>query len=157
MNSCILRSNDGCSYLRLDICSFADWASGKVSECNIELFGTHVGGDHDQDVSFRAEGVFLAVTQLQRLESESNRWLRLPFRKLAKSTFAGAYELAADKGTRIGLAFGRHNDDPSTLNLAVSIEFSIGSFEGNFDFVTDQSCLEQFRVVLNDVLDLKAT
>lgn len=74
-------------------------------------------------------------------------WIQSP--NVGINTFAGDYSLAADGYSTFDLIFCDRPDTISSVGkLVVTIRFHIGRINGEFSFVTDQSCL---RLLANDL------
>ena len=78
------------------------------------------------------------------------RWLRQPLESLVAEDLNADFQLARLPGQSVRIRFGPRPDTISDLNPVVSITFSAGAMHGEFDFVTDQSCLTLFAQELAD-------
>ena len=139
-----LPSNNGEEYFAIDFRAPAEYAHDPGFESSIHLRGRHWDGDHTFPFSTSVEGLWLRTADLTALREHVTRWLRQPLECLIAKDLNADFRLARLPGQSVRVCFGSRPDTVSELNPVVSISFSAGALQGEFHFVTDQSCLTLF-------------
>lgn len=145
-----LNSNMSGESLELQVGSYRD---GLV-DCAVKLYARIWDGDHEQSASLSVENIVLSAARLCELRNRIETWLAS--KQVGAVSFSGEYPLAADGYSRLNLIFGtREYIIASSDKPVVTIGFNIGRINGEFYFVTDQSCLTLFagdvaRVIPDD-------
>lgn len=125
--------------LELQVGSFRD---GLV-DCAVKLYARIWDGDHEQSASLSVENIVLSASRLGELRNRIETWLAS--KQVGTVALSGEYQLTADGYSRFDLIFGMRDDIiASSDKPVVTIGFKIGRINGEFCFVTDQSCLKLF-------------
>jgi len=144
-----LRSNSGDSNFSIDVISSSEYAHDQGFDASIKLHGLHWDGDHQHPFSTSIDGIWLHGANLAALRQHIVEWLARPIERLTVEDLDAEFELACLPEQRLDVRLGSRQDTISHLNPVVSIEFSAGTIEGQFHFVTDQSCLAIFAQELS--------
>jgi hypothetical protein len=139
-----LSSNNGEAQIVVELRAPAACADDSGYESTLHLCGRHWDGEHSFPFTTSIEGLWLRATDLQALHEHISRWLRRPLDCLIADDLNGAFQLATLPGQCIHVRFGPRPDTISNLNPVVTLTFSAGAYQGEFHFVTDQSCLAVF-------------
>ena len=116
--------------------------SGLVN-CAIAINARIWDGNHDQSSSLAVDNLVLSASRLSELKNRIEVWLAS--NQDGTVAFSGEYPLAADGYSRLDLNFGTRMDTIAPRDKpVVTVVFKIGSINGEFCFVTDQSCLRLF-------------
>ena len=94
-------------------------------------------------------GLWLNAADLTALTDHISEWLRQPLDYLVAEELNADFEFALLPGQSVHVRFGPRPDTISDLNPVVTIAFSAGALQGEFHFVTDQSCLALFAQELS--------
>lgn len=125
--------------LELQVGSFRD---GLV-DCAVKLYARIWDGDHEQSASLSVANIVLSASRLGELRNRIETWLAS--KQVGTVALSGEYQLTADGYSRFDLIFGMRDDIiASSDKPVVTIGFKIGRINGEFCFVTDQSCLKLF-------------
>jgi hypothetical protein len=82
---------------------------------------------------------------LEKLRGHIARWSILPLDRLVADDLDGEFELACLPYQKICIRFGSRRDTiADDSHPVVSVLYSAGAMQGEFHFVTDQSCLSLF-------------
>ncbi len=145
-----LPSNNGEAQFVIDLRAPAEYAHEPGFESSVHLRGRHWDGDHTFPFSTSIEGLWLRTADLTALREHVIRWLRQPLESLIAEDLNADFRLARLPGQSVRIRFGPRPDTLSDLNPVVSIIFSARALQGEFHFVTDQSCLKLFAQELAD-------
>jgi hypothetical protein len=139
-----LSSNNGDAQFVVEFGAPAEYAHEPGFESSIQIRGRHWDGDHTFPFSSSMEGLWLRAADLTALRDHISRWLRQPIDGLIAEDLSANFQLARLPGQSVLIRFGPRSDTDSRLNPVVTITFSAGALQGEFHFVTDQSCLAGF-------------
>lgn len=143
--SATLPSNSGDKRFVITLGAPAEYAHDPGFESSINLFGCHWDGDHTFPFSTCIEGLWLRSADLFELHNHIARWSALPLDRLVASNLDAEFELARLPGQQVRICFGQRSDTiPESHHPVFSLNFSAGTFCGEFHFGTDQSCLGLF-------------
>jgi hypothetical protein len=143
-------TNNGEAQFVIELGAPAEYAHDAGFESSIHLRGRHWDGDHTFPFSTSIDGLWLRAAHLTALREHVTRWLRQPLEGLVAGDLSADFQLARLPGQSVHVRFGPRPDTISNLNPVVSITFSAGALQGEFHFVTDQSCLRLFAQELSD-------
>jgi hypothetical protein len=152
MTLAILRSNDGESELALQFEARVAYATEPGLEASVRLRGQHWDGDHTHDLVVEIDTLWLRAQELSRLRETLADWLKRPMHRLDPDDLDGEFQLACLPGQCVTLRFGARPDVSHDRNPVVTVAFAAGALTGEFNFTTDQSCLELFRRDLSAAL-----
>src|SRR5258706_10106659 len=139
-----LPSNSGEAQFVVELSTSAEYAHDAGFESSIHLRGRHWDGDHTFPSSTSIVGLWLRAADLTALREHLTRWLCQPLESLIAEDLRADFQLARLPGQSVHVRFGPRPDTISDLNPVVSITFAAGALQGEFHFVTDQSCLTLF-------------
>ena len=138
-----LKSNGGDEEFTIELRAPAEYADAGYESC-VNIRGRHWDGDHTYPFSTSIGGLWLRAADLTALRAHIFRWLQQPLDRLVAEDLDGDFELARLPGQSVHVRFGARPDAISQLNPVISLTFSAGALQGEFHFVTDQSCLTHF-------------
>lgn len=144
MVEAVLNSNRGSDSLTLELGDRFDWQGEAGVEAVLRLDGQHFDGDHERELRLVVEGFCLRAKALSVLHREVREWLSLPLGQLAVSPLRGTHVLCLNPHQRLDLVFGERHDTIAERHPVVTIAYRAGKLEGEYHFVTDQSCLRLF-------------
>jgi hypothetical protein len=139
-----LPSNNGEAQFAIELGAPAEYAHDSGFESSITLRGRHWDGDHTFPFSTSIEGLWLCATDIVALRDHIARWTRQPLERLIADDLSAEFQLARLPGQSIRVRLGPRDDTISDRHPVFTISFSAGSLQGEFHFVTDQSCLALF-------------
>ena len=115
---------------------------GKI-DCSVTINARIWDGDHDQSTSLMVDHLVLSASRLCELRKQIEAWL--DSKNVGTVAFSGEYSLAAQGSSRLDLNFGTRMDVIASGDKpVVTVIFKTGRINGEFCFVTDQSCLKLF-------------
>lgn len=147
-----LRSNSGEDELIIALESVVVYATDNGFESNICLRGQHWDGDHSFPFSSFINGLWLQADDLATLARHITNWIDLPLDQLVSGKLEGEFSLTRLPNQILRIRFGRLPDEASGLNPAVWISCAAREFRSEFQFITDQSCLNLFAMELRACL-----
>ena len=140
-----LPSNSGDAQFVIEFGSPSEYACEVGFESNVSISGRHWDGDHTFPLSSSIQGLWLRSEMLKKLYDHITRWTILPLDRLVADDLDGEFELACLPAQQICIRFGSRRDTiADDSHPVVSVLFSAGVMQGEFHFVTDQSCLSLF-------------
>src|ERR1043166_3430058 len=139
-----LPSNNGGARFVIELGAPAEYAHDPGFESSVALHGHHWDGDHTFPFSTSVEGLWLRAADMIALRDHIARWIRQPLDRLIADDLSAEFQLARLPGQSIRVRFGPRDDTISERHPVFSISFSAGALQGEFHFVTDQSCLALF-------------
>lgn len=142
--SSTLSSNRGGELFSIEFRAPGEYAHEPGFDSSIAVRGEHWDGEHCFPFSFVVEGVWLRAGDIVGLRDHIDGWLRRPLDQLVPKDLDAEFQLARVPGQSLRIRFGARADTISDRHPVVSISFSAGTFQGEFHFVTDQSCLSLF-------------
>jgi hypothetical protein len=148
----ILPSNSGGAQFVIELSASAEYAHDRGFESSITLRGEHWDGDHTFPFSTSIEGLWLRAADIVALRDHIARWIRQPLERLIADDLSAEFQLARLPGQSIRVRFGRRDDIISERHPVFTVCFSAGALQGEFHFVTDQSCLALFAEELSTEL-----
>lgn len=112
-------------------------------DCSVSIRARIWDGDDNQFARLSADKIILSGAGLRQLKDDIENWLESS--RVGTDAFSGEYALAANGYSMLDLIF-RHRKDiiASHDKPVVTIRFRVGRAEGEFCFVSDQSCLRLF-------------
>ena len=154
-----LLSNNGDAQFVIEIGSPSEYACEVGFESSISIRGRHWDGDHSFPFLTSIQGLWLRSEELNKLRERVARWIALPLDRLVVDDLDGEFELACLPGQRVCVRFGSRRDTiADDSHPVVSVAYSAGALQGEFHFVTDQSCLSLFcRDLLTELARLNAS
>ena len=147
-----LPSNSGREQLVIELGAPAEYAHDPGFESSITLRGEHWDGDHTFPFSTSIEGLWLRTTDIVALRDHIARWLRQPLERLIADELSAEFQLARLPGQSICIRLGPRDGTISDRHPVFTVYFSAGALQGEFHFVTDQSCLALFAEELSTEL-----
>jgi hypothetical protein len=147
-----LPSNNGEAQFVVELSAPAEYAHDSGFDSSITLRGRHWDGDHTFPFSTSIEGLWLRAADIVALRDHIVRWIRQPLDRLIAEDLSAEFQLARLPGQSIRVRFGPRDDTISDRHPVLSISFSAGALQGEFHFVTDQSCLAVFAEELSTEL-----
>jgi hypothetical protein len=139
-----LPSNNGSAQFVIELGAPAEYAHDAGFESSVTLRGRHWDGDHTFPFSTFVEGLWLRAADVVALRDHIARWLRQPLDRVVAEDLSAEFQLARLPGQHICVRFGPQADTIADRHPVFSISFSAGALQGEFHFVTDQSCLALF-------------
>jgi hypothetical protein len=140
-----LPSNDGEAQFVIELGAPVEYALETGYESAIHLRGRYWdGGEQTFPLSTSISGLWLSAPSLTSLRDHISQWLRQPLRHLIADDLSAGFELAQLYNQSVHVRFGRRDDTISDMKPVVTIAFLAGALQGEFHFVTDQSCLALF-------------
>lgn len=139
-----LPSNSGGAQFVIELGAPAEYAHDRGFESSITLRGQHWDGDHTFPFSTSIEGLWLRAADIFALRDHIARWIRQPLELLVAADLSAEFQLARLSGQSIRIRLGPREDTISDRHPVFTISFSAGALQGEFHFVTDQSCLALF-------------
>ena len=147
-----LPSNSGEEQFLIEFGMPEEYAHDRGFEASITLRGQHWDGDHHFPFSTRIDGLWLRATDLIDFRDHIIRWVQQPLDRLKADGLSAEFQLARLPGQSVCVRFGGRPDTTSDRHPVCSVTFSAGALQGNFHFVTDQSCLALFAKELSSEL-----
>lgn len=147
-----LPSNNGEAQFVVELGAPAEYAHDSGFDSAIHIRGRHWDGDHTFPFSASIEGLWLRAAGVAALRDHIARWIRQPLERLIVDELNADFQLARLPGQSIRMRFGPREDTVSSRHPVFSISFSAGALQGEFHFVTDQSCLALFAEELSTEL-----
>jgi hypothetical protein len=144
-----LPSNNGEAQFVIELGAPAEYAHYAGFESSIHIRGRHWDGDHTFPFSNSIDGLWLRAADLNALLDHVSKWLRQPLDSMVAEDLSADVRLAWLPGQNVHLRFGPRPDTTSSLHPVVTITFSAGALQGEFHFITDQSCLTGFAQELS--------
>jgi hypothetical protein len=86
----------------------------------------------------------LRAADIVALRDHIARWIRQPLECLIADDLSAEFQLALLPGQSIRIRLGARDDTISDRHPVFTVSFSAGALQGEFHFVTDQSCLALF-------------
>lgn len=152
-----LNSNSGDAWVAIEFVATLPYRSTPAFEVTIKLAGVAWDGEEPRPLSMSLAGVWLDIAVVASLRDHIVAWNRLPLGLLATEALSKTFELACAPSQSFRIAFGPRQDTISSRNPVASFTWTIGTFRGEFHFVTDQSCLAIFADALAESLAHHAT
>ena len=154
-----LLSNDGDAQFVIEMGSPSEYACEMGFESSISVRGEHWDGDHTFPFSTSIQGLWLQAEKLNKLREHVSLWTALYLDRLIVDDLDGEFELACLPGQRVCVRFGsRRETIADDSHPVVSVAYSAGALQGEFHFVTDQSCLSLFcQDLLTELARLNAS
>lgn len=146
-----LSSNSGTAHFAIQVSAPAEYAHDPGFESSITLRGQHWDGDHTFELGTSIDGMWLRAADVVALRDHIASWLRQPLDRLIADDLSAQFQLARLPGQSVRVRLGARDDTISDRHPVVSISFSAGALQGEFHFVTDQSCLALFADGLSGV------
>jgi hypothetical protein len=147
-----LQSNSSDAQFVIKLATPAEYAHVPGFESSVTLHGQHWDGDHTFPFSTSVKGLWLRAADIVALRDHVTRWLRQPLDRLVADKLNAEFQLARLPGQNICVRFGPRAETISDHHPVFSISFSAGALQGEFHFVTDQSCLALFVEELSTAL-----
>lgn len=140
-----LPSNDGDAQFVIEFGSPSEYACEGGFESTVLIRGRHWDGDHTFPLLTSIQGLWLRSEMLKKLCDHITRWTNVPLDRLVADKLDGEFELACLPHQRVCLRFGSRQDTiADDSHPVVSVLYSAGTMQGEFHFLTDQSCISLF-------------
>jgi hypothetical protein len=143
-----LASNDGEARFVIELSARTEYADDAGFESTITLRGRHWDGDHTFPFCTSIEGLWLRADVVALL-NHVTRWIGRPLARLIVEDLSAEFQLARLPGQRVQVRMGPRDDTISDGHPLFTVSFSAGALQGEFHFVTDQSCLAIFVAELS--------
>ena len=141
-----LSSNSGGETFTFEHCS----TRGSEVVVTVALVAPSSGGDYDLDSTVITAQLPLSIIRLRGLLEAIETWLATDVSNAG--LLDGKHSLAAPDYGVFDMSFGKRNDLVSAAEKpTVTLHYKFGRLNGEFAFVTDQSCLRDFS---NDLQQL---
>ena len=147
-----LLSNNGEAQFVVEFIAPAEYAHDSGFESSITLRGRHWDGDHTFPFSTSIEGLWLRAADIVGLQDHIARWLRQPLERLIAGDLSAEFQLARLPDQSVRVRLGPREDTISNRHPVFTVSFSVGALQGEFHFVTVQSCLALFVEELSSEL-----
>jgi hypothetical protein len=145
-----LQSNRGAESLRLEFIERRDCGPDPGADCNVVLTGSNWSEGEPKPIRAGLGSLHLSLVAVSALAAELERWVGLPLERLAMETLECEYNLAFAPTSELRLRFDKRADTISDRKPVLTAAFSVGAFNGELHFVTDQSCVAEFVAGLRE-------
>ena len=147
--SATLPSNNGEARFVIELRVPAEYAHDAGFESSIHLHGEHWDGDHAFPFTTSIEGLWLRAADIKALQEYIIEWLRLPLESQTVKDLNAGFLLARLPEQNLQIRFEPSPEQTFNPHPLVTIHFGAGALRGEFQFVTDQSCLSLFAQELS--------
>lgn len=139
-----LVSNDGASWLVLELQSAAEYACENGYQAVFRSSGRHSDGENTFPFAFEVAGLWLCAADLSALRAHIARWLRTPLPALIPGGLIANFQLARLPTQSLYIRLGENPDSASDLHPAVTFMVTAGFLRAENQFLTDPSSLALF-------------
>ena len=153
----VLNSNSGREFVRWEVSVQQPVRRAQALTCHIHLAGQYIGsslvtGDRDQrDYELSLHSMGVGVAELKRMCSSIWSWGRLPLAEQTQDGLSVECNVGALHDQSLTLIL-RGDDRLSGRTAVAKFKYFVGSLSGEFEFVTDHSCLLELVVGIHDTL-----
>jgi hypothetical protein len=140
-----MRSNSGDALARWAVQGTAGSGHSLSLVCDLYLSSPYAGSAADIEavqVVFRQ--LSLSRSTLEAMEQRLRAWADLPLSELARTPLVASFEAGHTFDNHAAFQFEPRADVISGPNPVVTFKLFLGKLQGEFVFVTDQSCIRLF-------------
>ena len=144
----VLRSNRGSESLSFRFLEQHDCGPDPGVDCEVVVCGSSWGDGSPRPIRADLGALHLSLVQFGALIGNLGDWLALPLADLATQPLRSVCPLAFSPPATFEIRFGSRQDTIDDGKPVVTIAWQIDSFGGEFHYVTDPSCLDEFAAGL---------
>lgn len=148
MSDFTLMSNGGTESLRCSSVGTMQGVAGSCLVCDVELVGVHYELWDQKRTLLCLTEVPIPVADLRQACSRLEAWATLPAAEQRLTPLIGAHALGKPLELDFGPRPGLRGDGRQTVTL----RFRIGRFCGEFAYITDPSCIQDFCAGIRETL-----